>query len=199
MLGKIGDRRRGWQREWDGWMVWLTQWTWLWTNSGRWSRTGKPDMLQSVGSRRVRHDGATALLLATDFFPALACKWALVLLIFHDKHSHKHWKRKLSTTHNSLLTFRVKWLEVCVSICCFQLLRSHFPSDLCSLVSVTCSRVKLLPPTPSRTYMLPDSIQLFVLILLDLLTLNPKSIWMSAEWICYSHISRRKLFIVSYK
>ena len=28
---------------------WLTQWTWIWASSGRWWRTGKPGMLQSMG------------------------------------------------------------------------------------------------------------------------------------------------------
>ena len=40
-------------------MVLLTQWTWVWGNSGKWWRTGKPGMLQSVGLQRVRHDWAT--------------------------------------------------------------------------------------------------------------------------------------------
>ena len=43
--------------EWDGWMASLTQWTWV--NSGSWWWTGKPGVLQSVGSKRVRHDWAT--------------------------------------------------------------------------------------------------------------------------------------------
>ena len=45
MLGKIeGRRRRGWQRM--GWlMASLTQWTWVWTNSGIWWWTGKPVVL----------------------------------------------------------------------------------------------------------------------------------------------------------
>ena len=35
MLGKTeGKRRRGWQR-WDGETATLTQWTWIWANSGR--------------------------------------------------------------------------------------------------------------------------------------------------------------------
>ena len=37
----------------------LTQWTWVWASSGRWWWTGKPGMLQSLGSRRVGHDWAT--------------------------------------------------------------------------------------------------------------------------------------------
>ena len=46
-------------RGWDGWMASLTQWTWVWANSGRQRRTGKPIVLQSMGSQRVRHAWAT--------------------------------------------------------------------------------------------------------------------------------------------
>ena len=46
-------------RGWDGWMASPTQWTWVWTSSGRWWRPGKPDMLQSMGSQRVGHDWVT--------------------------------------------------------------------------------------------------------------------------------------------
>ena len=55
---KVGRERDngGW---WDGWMASLTQWTWVWTSSGRWWRTGKPGVLQSMGSQRVGHDWAT--------------------------------------------------------------------------------------------------------------------------------------------
>ena len=48
-------------RGWDGWMVSLTQWTWVWVNSRNWWWTGRPGMLQSMGSQRVRHDRATEL------------------------------------------------------------------------------------------------------------------------------------------
>ena len=40
-------------------MVSLTQWTGVWASSGRWWRTGKPGVLQSTGSQRVRHDWVT--------------------------------------------------------------------------------------------------------------------------------------------
>ena len=49
----------GGDKGWDGWMASLTQWTWVWANSGRWWRTGKPGVLQFMGSQRVRHDLAT--------------------------------------------------------------------------------------------------------------------------------------------
>ena len=32
----------------DGWMASSSQWTWVWANSGRWWKTGKPGMLQSM-------------------------------------------------------------------------------------------------------------------------------------------------------
>ena len=48
-------------RGWDGWMASPTQWTWVWVNSGSWWWTGRPGVLQSVGSQRVRHDWATEL------------------------------------------------------------------------------------------------------------------------------------------
>ena len=43
-------------RGWDGWMASLTQWTWVWVNSRSWWWAGKPGVLQSMGSQRVRHD-----------------------------------------------------------------------------------------------------------------------------------------------
>jgi len=62
MLGKMeGRRRRGGEvnRGWDGWMASSTQWTWVWENSRRWWRTGKPGVLQFRGSQRVGHNLVT--------------------------------------------------------------------------------------------------------------------------------------------
>ena len=61
MLGGIGGRRRRGDREWDGCMASLTQWTWVWVNSGSWWWTGRPGMLQFMGSQRVGHDWVTEL------------------------------------------------------------------------------------------------------------------------------------------
>ena len=38
-------------RGWDGWMASPTQWIWVWTSSGSWWWTGKPEVLQSMGSQ----------------------------------------------------------------------------------------------------------------------------------------------------
>ena len=48
-------------RGWDGWMASLTRWTWVWVGSGTWWQTGKPRVLQSMGSQRVGCDWATEL------------------------------------------------------------------------------------------------------------------------------------------
>ena len=61
MLGKIEGGGAGDDRGRDGWTVPVTQWTWVWASSRSWWWTGKPGMLQSVGSQRVRHDWATEL------------------------------------------------------------------------------------------------------------------------------------------
>ena len=48
-------------RGWDGWMASPTQSTWVWVNSrSRWW-TGKPGVLQSMGSHRVVHGWVTEL------------------------------------------------------------------------------------------------------------------------------------------
>ena len=59
MLGKIEGRRKGDDRGRDGWMTSPTQWTWVWASSSRWWRTGKPNILQSMGLQRAGHDWVT--------------------------------------------------------------------------------------------------------------------------------------------
>ena len=49
----------GGDRGWDGWMASLTLWIWVWANSGKQWRTGKPLWLQSMGLQRVWHDCVT--------------------------------------------------------------------------------------------------------------------------------------------
>ena len=49
MLGKTEGRRRRGQQRMSWWMASLTQWTWVWVNSGSWWWTGRPGMLQSMG------------------------------------------------------------------------------------------------------------------------------------------------------
>ena len=56
---KVGGE--GDDKGWDCWMASPTWWTWVWVSSRSWWWTGRPGMLQSMGSQRVRHDWATEL------------------------------------------------------------------------------------------------------------------------------------------
>ena len=42
-------------------MASLTQWTWVWVDSGSWWWTGRPGVLRFMVSQRVRHDWVTEL------------------------------------------------------------------------------------------------------------------------------------------
>ena len=52
------QEEKGRNRGWDGWMASPTRWIWVWASSGRWWRTGKPGVLQSMGFQRVGHNWA---------------------------------------------------------------------------------------------------------------------------------------------
>ena len=60
----------------------LTQWTWVWVNSGSWCWTGRPGVLRFMGSQRVRRDWATDLIWPLIFsFP---------IFIPHSEHGAWH-------------------------------------------------------------------------------------------------------------
>ena len=69
LIGKDPDAGKDWGQEekgmtedemasW-GWMASLTQWTWVWVNSGSWWWTRRPGVLRFMGSQRVGHDWVT--------------------------------------------------------------------------------------------------------------------------------------------
>ena len=73
---KLKAGGEGDDRGWDGWIALLTQWTWVWPNSGRWWRTGKAGVLQSLGSQWVGHNWVTEQLT----LKSLLFIWSLYLL-----------------------------------------------------------------------------------------------------------------------
>ena len=93
--GKCWERLRvggeGDGRGWDGWMALLTQWTWVWVNSGSWWWTGRPGMLQSMGSQRVAHNWATELNWPS---PLLSFPFAQMKMFVH-------WENILFSRRNS--------------------------------------------------------------------------------------------------
>ena len=82
---KVGGE--GDDRGWDGWMSSLTQWTWVWVNSGSWLWTGRPGF--SPWGRRVRHDWVTELISTCL---ALYFEWStLIPLELTLMYSVKNW------------------------------------------------------------------------------------------------------------
>ena len=88
-------------------MASLTQWTWVWVNSGSWWWIGRPGVLQFMGSQRVGHDWATEHIyrsrgLVCDlwgdhhsahhslFSHCALCTWPLVTL------PHRYWRDLLT-------------------------------------------------------------------------------------------------------
>ena len=56
---RLKARGKGDDRGWDGWIASQIQWTRICANPGRWWRTWKSGILQSMGSQRIRHKWAT--------------------------------------------------------------------------------------------------------------------------------------------
>ena len=62
-------------------MASLTRWTWVWVNSRRWWRTGRPGVLRFMGSQRVGHDWATDLIWSEgSMMSTFAHPWSFTLL-----------------------------------------------------------------------------------------------------------------------
>ena len=57
-------------RRWDGWISPPIQWTWTWADSGRWLRTGRLGVLQSLESQNWVTELKLCLTLATPWTPA---------------------------------------------------------------------------------------------------------------------------------
>ena len=83
-LGKTEGRKKGDNRGWYGWMAPLTHWTWVLVNSGSWWWTGKPGVLQSMGSQRVGHNWAETER-SLNFIPGIwanMAKWKLLSCVW---------------------------------------------------------------------------------------------------------------------
>jgi len=100
LIGKDPDAGNHWRQKEKGLtedeMASLTQWPWIWANSGRWWRTGEPGMLQSMGSWRVEHDLVTKqqhLCMSPAScigFVSPACDKSDVLWWLHKAHGDRY-------------------------------------------------------------------------------------------------------------
>ena len=83
--GKIERRRREWQGMRWWWMVSPTWWTWVWASSRSWWWTGRPGMLQLLGSQRVRHDWVIELADPHEGDQSTLLKVPCFICKFHPK------------------------------------------------------------------------------------------------------------------
>ena len=110
----LGAGGEGDDREWDGWMVSPTRWTWVWVNSGSWWWTGRPGVLRFMGSKRVGHDWVTEV---TDWLiqvTELVVVGALILNLcwLESPHSWQpHWtpNSKLLNSKQLCNILSVRW------------------------------------------------------------------------------------------
>ena len=103
MLGKIEGGRRMDDRGWDGWMASLAWWTWVWVSSWSWWWTGKPVMLQSLGSQRVGHDWETELIINSTVY----CLFSLTVVEYLFRSAHINLLHSFLLVHNTLLASQV--------------------------------------------------------------------------------------------
>ena len=116
-FGHLMQRTTHWKRPWcwerlraggkgsdRGWFGWTasppTQWSWVWANSRRQWRTGKPGMLQSTGSQTVGHDfsnwtvATTKRKEAVTLSPFLMVLTCSLLIAFFAASPSRRWKTR---------------------------------------------------------------------------------------------------------
>ena len=87
---------------WDGWMASLTQWTWVWVDSGSWWWTGRPGVLWFMGSKRVGHDWVTELKKSHY--------WVLVIFLWENNKGRKNTNESSSVQYSSVA-------QSCLTLC----------------------------------------------------------------------------------
>ena len=125
-------------------MASLTQWTWVWGNSGGWQWTMRPGILRSMGSQRVRHDWATELNWPGNTFPLLWRFYVNLILNCNFKWTvpnndyFLHWmlisKTYIHERHIYVCVYIYTHTYVCVCVCVCVCQR-HYPCCFSNLVS----------------------------------------------------------------
>ena len=128
----LGAGGEGDDRGWDGWMASLTRWTWVWVNSRSWWWTGRPGVLQFMGSQRVGHDWATELNWTEQlqwrqiFMPTIAQE-VRFLYRSNPLFGQNEWNYSAAHFHS---TSSVQSLSLNVML---TLGKKHFPKSRCDL------------------------------------------------------------------
>ena len=124
----LGPEGEGDNRGWDGWMASPTWWTWVWVKSGSLWWTGRPGVLQFMGSQRVRHDWVTELnwdpFLVSKQTPTLytiVCKKTIAVV---EKEREKEVRGLYTFVPDDFAPFALGWCS------CWEL------KDLCRRMSL---------------------------------------------------------------
>ena len=101
-------------REWDGWMVSLTLWTWIWASSRSWWWTMKPGMLHGPWCHRVEQKWLTELNWCSYIDRSLdyiyICVCVCVCVCIHTVFSLSVHS---STDTQIVFTFQLLWIMIC--------------------------------------------------------------------------------------
>ena len=93
--GRLKAGGQGEDRKWDGWMASPTRWTWICASSRNWWWSGKPGVLQSMGSQRVGHNWVTELNWCAPkeiwHLSSSSVKWSLKCHLWQES-SWRPWK-----------------------------------------------------------------------------------------------------------
>ena len=97
LIGKDPDagKDRGHEEKgMTGWMASPTQWTWVWVGSRSWWWTGRPGVLQFMGSQRVGHNWATELNWTYTHICMCVCVCVCVCLSLGEKSTSEKYMTK---------------------------------------------------------------------------------------------------------
>ena len=82
-----GQKQKGGNRGWDGWIASSTQWTWVWANSRRWWKAGKPDASgHGIAKSWTQFSNWTRFTSKCKFliWPFQQCLWPTVSPVAHN-------------------------------------------------------------------------------------------------------------------
>ena len=100
-----------------GWHL-PTQWTWVWVNSRSWWWTGRPAVLQSMGSQRVGHDWVTELSWNDSLLFLLLLPWnELICLILNKIISNINIGNKMLKNQVPETVLSIMKSELCLCVC----------------------------------------------------------------------------------
>ena len=130
----------------DGWMASWTQWTWIWANSGKQQRTGKPGILQSVRLQRVGQDLANEQQQMSTTWVSGRVPSYLILITFPwpDKRAHQTQMRSTYCPHHLISNW---WFQNNIRHMAFNFKLSETGMHLneCHATTATGPQWKLYP------------------------------------------------------